>query len=151
MPKENNLAKKRVYKVLFTKTWKPKGSPQSFTRRRGNLLPPRGANRGPRHVPRGQAPSSSTPITSVGAHVTQATCCSPRGNSGLLPAAATTARTDAGCPSRRTQQERGESLTSVFHPPRRHGDRRRHAVPPLPHDVVPPPPNPEARGWCPLR
>lgn len=54
-------------------------------------------------------------------------------------------------PTGRMYRAGWECLTLVSILRCRHGDRRSHAAPPLPHDVAPPPPNPEARGSRPLR
>lgn len=54
-------------------------------------------------------------------------------------------------PTGKMSLKRRESLTLVSISSCRHGDRRSHAAPPLPHNVAPPPPNPEARGSRPLR
>ncbi|KAG8510275.1 Maspardin, partial [Galemys pyrenaicus] len=43
------------------------------------------------------------------------------------------------------KRERRESLVLASNSPSHHGDRSNHAAPPLPHDVTPPLPNPEAR------
>ena len=126
--KKKSCQEKTVYKDLFIKACNPKEFAQSF-------MPRTAGEAGPK----GQAPLSSSPTTFPSVLTSyEWPRTDPWVSLGLLPAPPPPPEPmptlqPAGC-----TEKAGVSLTLWSNPPRRHGDRRSHAAPPLPRDVAPP-------------
>lgn len=146
---------KRVYKALLTKACDPKGVPSKLYVAERKWSAPASSRRA-RTEGRGRSQGARRPLLPLAQSLPR--CPHQMGDLELTqreleppPRALHHLQGGRRLPTGRMYRAGRECLTSVSIPRCRHGDRRSHAAPPLPHDVAPPPPNPEARGSRPLR